>query len=85
MGSVLAAEWQDQPPSLEPMETPDMKALEQLIDELVARCKRLTDENKAIRHQHSHLVAERAALVEKTEHARSRVEAMIARLKSMEI
>lgn len=69
----------------EPMDTPDIKALEQLVDELVAKCRRLADENRALRNQHGHLLAERAALIEKTEHARTRVESMIARLKSMEM
>ena len=81
----LQAERQDQREPLTPMETPDIKALEHLVDELVTKCRRLTDENKALRNQHSHLIAERAALIEKTEHARSRVEAMIARLRSMEV
>jgi cell division protein ZapB len=67
------------------MDLPDIRALERLVDELVARCKRLADENKALHNQHGHLLAERAALIEKTEQARSRVEAMIARLKSMEL
>jgi cell division protein ZapB len=66
------------------MATPDIKALERLVDELIVRNKRLTDENRALRHQHSHLLSERATLIEKTESARARVEAMIARLKSME-
>ena len=66
------------------MATPDIQALEHLADELIARCKRLTDENRALRHQHAHLISERASLIEKTENARARVEAMIARLKSME-
>jgi cell division protein ZapB len=66
------------------MQTADIQALERLADELIARCKRLSDENRALRSQHTHLIAERAALIEKTESARTRVEAMIARLKSME-
>ena len=69
----------------EPMDTPDIKALEQLVDELIARSKRLADENRALRNQHTHLLTERAALIEKTEHARNRVESMIASLKSMEM
>jgi cell division protein ZapB len=66
------------------METPDLKALEGLVEELLAKYRRLSDENRALRHQHTHLMAERSALIEKTENARARVEAMIARLKSME-
>lgn len=62
-----------------------LRALEARIDELIGACKELTDENRALRDQQTHLMAERAALIEKSELARSRVEAMIARLKAMEI
>lgn len=62
-----------------------MEALESRIDELIARCRSLADENQALREQQTHLMAERAVLIEKSELARSRVEAMIARLKSMEV
>ncbi|MES9927390.1 MAG: TIGR02449 family protein, partial [Candidatus Thiodiazotropha sp. 6PDIVS] len=47
-------------------------------------CSYLKDENKSLRMRQDNLVAERAALIEKTELARTRVEAMITRLKSME-
>jgi cell division protein ZapB len=62
-----------------------LRSLEARIDELIRACRGLTDENQALRDQHGHLIAERAALIEKSELARSRVEAMIARLKAMEI
>ena len=67
------------------MDTPELRALEAKIDELVRTCAQLADENHALREQQANLMAERAALIEKSELARSRVEAMIARLKSMEI
>lgn len=63
----------------------DLQALEAQVDELIQTCEQLTDENRALREQQSTLVAERASLIEKSELARSRVEAMIARLKAMEI
>lgn len=63
----------------------DLQALETQVDELIHTCDQLTDENRALRDQQSTLVAERASLIEKSELARSRVEAMIARLKAMEI
>ncbi|MDX1513266.1 MAG: TIGR02449 family protein [Gammaproteobacteria bacterium] len=62
-----------------------LRALEARIDELIEACKDLADENQALRDQQTHLMAERATLIEKSELARSRVEAMIARLKAMEI
>lgn len=63
----------------------DLSALESQVDELIQTCDLLTDENRALRDQQSTLVAERASLIEKSELARSRVEAIIARLKAMEI
>ena len=63
----------------------DLQALETQVDELIRTCDQLTDENRALRNQQSTLVAERASLIEKSERARSRVEAIIARLKAMEI
>lgn len=63
----------------------DLQALEAQVDELIQTCDQLTDENRALRDQQSSLVTERAGLIEKSELARSRVEAMIARLKAMEI
>lgn len=63
----------------------DLKALEARIDELIHACEQLREENRALREQQQQLMAERAGLIEKSELARSRVEAMIARLKAMEI
>ena len=45
---------------------------------------RLKDENASLRARQESLVSERAELIEKTELARNRVEAMISRLKAME-
>ena len=66
------------------MDSLDTQALEEKIDHLIRICNRLEDENRALRDQQNSLVAERAALVEKSEMARSRVEAMITRLRAME-
>ena len=54
------------------------------IDELGDRLRRLQDENRSLRQQQGELVNERAALLAKNEQARVRVEAMIARLRSLE-
>lgn len=62
----------------------DLNKLEVRIEELIRTCTYLTDENSSLRSRQNSLVAERAALIEKTELARNRVEAMITRLKSME-
>ena len=67
------------------LDSMDLQSLETRVDELINTCEQLSDENRALRDQQSTLVAERASLIEKSELARSRVEAMIARLKAMEI
>ena len=67
------------------MDKPDLSVLETQIDELIRRCDRLNDENLALREQQDSLLAERAALIKKSELVRARVEAMIARLRAMEI
>ena len=67
------------------MDTLETRALEDKIDHLIRICHRLAEENRALREQQVNLMAERAALIEKSELARSRVEAMIARMREMEI
>ena len=67
------------------MTSVDLKALEAQVDELIAVCEELRQENRALREQQNQLMSERAGLIEKSELARSRVEAMIARLKAMEL
>lgn len=62
----------------------DLFRLEQRVDELISKCNQLGEENRSLKAQQEKLVAERAALIEKTELARSRVEAMITRLKALE-
>ena len=59
-------------------------ALERKVDRLLDICQQLSDENASLKATQEQLVAERAALVSKSEQARSRVEAMIARLKALE-
>ena len=54
------------------------------IDLLAASMHRLQDENRSLRQQHEQMATERAQLLAKQEQARSRVEAMISRLKSLE-
>lgn len=62
----------------------DLERLERQVEELIQGCQRLREENHSLRLRQDALVAERAELVEKTEQARARVEAMIERLKTME-
>lgn len=62
----------------------DLVSLELKVDQLIQTVTSLTSENEALRQQQGALAVERADLIEKTELARTRVEAMISRLKSME-
>jgi cell division protein ZapB len=54
------------------------------LQELIGLCEKLKGENSALRAQERELSVERAKLIEKNELVRSRVEAMISRLKAME-
>jgi cell division protein ZapB len=70
------------PESRKPAE--ELQSLEAQLQELLNLCERLKTENKSLRNQQDILVADRASLIEKNEKARTRVEAMISRLKAME-
>jgi cell division protein ZapB len=62
----------------------DLHALEVRVEELIRACSHLNAENRALRDREQGLLSERASLIEKNELARTRVEAMISRLKSLE-
>ena len=61
-----------------------LEHLETKIDELVGLCNSLDRENKTLRRRETEWNNERRQLLIKNETARSKVEAMITRLKSME-
>ena len=54
------------------------------IDRLLELCRRLAEENRSLRLSQDQLASERSNLLAKNEQARTRVEAMIARLRSLE-
>jgi cell division protein ZapB len=62
----------------------ELTRLAKRVDELVSMLEHLRDENRALRARHESLAGERAALVHKNEQVRTRVEAMIGRLKTLE-
>lgn len=72
------------------MTTPDidqataLKDLEQKLELLIEQYSRLKTENRTLKAKQEALVKEKAKLIEKTNLARLRVEAMISRLKAME-
>ena len=65
-------------------ESMDLAELERRVEVLLARVEHLAQENRSLRNRHESLMSERARLIDKTETARTRVEAMIMRLKTME-
>jgi cell division protein ZapB len=62
----------------------ELKRLERRLEELVAVCRQLKEENRSLRQRQDSLMVERASLLQKNEQVRTRVEAMIGRLKTME-
>jgi cell division protein ZapB len=62
----------------------DIDQFERGVERLLQLCQRLHEENASLRTRQEALVAERADLIEKNEQARSRVEAMLSRLRAME-
>ena len=62
----------------------EMDILERRVGELISLAEQLSRENKALRTQQENWSVERAKLIEKNELAKSRVESMIGRLRSLE-
>jgi cell division protein ZapB len=62
----------------------ELTRLAKRLDELIAIVEHLKEENRALRARHESLAGERAALMHKNEQVRTRVEAMIGRLKTLE-
>lgn len=62
----------------------ELAALGEQVDRLLDAVRRLTEENRSLRHSQEQLASERAGLMARNEQARSRVEAMIQRLKALE-
>ena len=62
----------------------DINELEIKLEELIQRFNSVQNENTTLKVKQDELVKEKAKLVEKTNLARTRVEAMISRLKTME-
>jgi len=58
--------------------------LEQQVDRLVERCQRLQNENQKLLKREAEWKSERAQLLQTRDSTRSKVEAMISRLKAME-
>ena len=62
----------------------ELARLTRRIDELLGALEQLREENHALKQRHESLASERATLLQKNEQVRTRVEAMIGRLKTLE-
>ena len=71
-------------PDLEKDTSTELKDLEAKLDTLIENYDSIKNENYNLKSKQDELVKEKAKLMEKTTIARTRVEAMISRLKSME-
>ena len=62
----------------------EIKDFEDKLDRLIEKYHAMKNENSLLKNKQETLVQEKAQLLEKTTLARTRVEAMITRLKAME-
>ena len=62
----------------------EIRRLEKQVDELLGALGALIEENRALRQRQDSLSTERASLLQRNEQVRTRVEAMIGRLKTLE-
>lgn len=62
----------------------DLKQLETKLDQLIQHCQLLQQENDSLKQERQQWHGDKSRLIEKNELARSRVEAMIGRLKELE-
>ena len=62
----------------------DLQRLEKQLRQLLVQIQKLREENQSLHTRQESLVTERASLVAKNDEARTRVEAMINRLKGLE-
>lgn len=62
----------------------DISALDSKLTRLIAHVEQLRTENESLLHKQNQLTIERATLLQQNEQARSKVEAIIARLKLLE-
>jgi cell division protein ZapB len=61
----------------------EIDQLEEKIDALITRLWKMEEENRSLQSRNNELTLERSELIEKTTLAKTRVEAMISRLKGM--
>ncbi|WP_234701836.1 TIGR02449 family protein [Spongiibacter marinus] len=66
------------------MDDRQLQVLERKVDELIQLCEQLDAENRTLKSETQNWKIEREALIEKTDTARAKVDAMIQRLRALE-
>lgn len=66
------------------MEQPELQALADKLDRLIERCRKLEQDNAAMRELQDDWNRERAQLIQKNDLAKNKIEAMIGRLRALE-
>ncbi|MGM0571005.1 TIGR02449 family protein [Marinobacter sp.] len=66
------------------MEQSDLQAMADKLDRLIERCRKLEQDNAAMRELQDEWNRERAQLIQRNDLAKNRIEAMIGRLRALE-
>lgn len=66
------------------MDEANLNTLFEKVEQLIIRCEQLQQDNMALRAQQDEWHRERLQLMQKNDLARSKIEAMIGRLKALE-
>ena len=66
------------------MEQSDLQAMADKLDRLIERCRKLEQDNAAMRELQDEWSRERAQLIQRNDLAKNRIEAMIGRLRALE-
>lgn len=61
-----------------------LRQLEQRVDDLIAICRKLKEENDTLRDSRDSLIEEKSKLSEKNRIARTRLENIVTRLKALD-
>jgi len=69
---------------IQPYQPSELKDLEDKLDRLIEQYRSVKIENSSLKTRQEALIQEKAKLLEKTTLVKTRVEAMITRLKAME-
>ncbi|WP_339799621.1 TIGR02449 family protein [uncultured Marinobacter sp.] len=66
------------------MEQSELQAMADKLDRLIERCRKLEQDNSALRELQDEWNRERAQLIQRNDLAKNRIEAMIGRLRALE-